>query len=83
MVIIDSQPNPWDKTDEILRQGGFDYLVDRSSFIDAANLLAGLVMDSPEAIRMYSDTEKAEVYIKIAEAYLHSNVSILNHSHKE
>ncbi len=82
LAIIDAQPNPWDKADKILRQGGFDYLVDRSNFTYAANILAGLVMDSPAATRMYSDTEKAEVYIKIAEAYLQSDVSV-KYSHKE
>ncbi len=81
--IIDAQPNPWDKADGILRQGGFDYLVEWSNFTDAANILAGLVMDSPAATRAYSDTEKAEVYIKIAEAYLQSDVSAKCCSHKE
>ncbi|CAM9827731.1 unnamed protein product, partial [Chrysoparadoxa australica] len=63
----------YEDADFLLRDGLFNYLVLGMQFSDAANVLGGLNMETSG--RTYSDKEKAEVYVKIAEAYLEDGES--------
>jgi COP9 signalosome complex subunit 4 len=70
---IKTQVAPCDEAEQTLREALFDYYVGAEQFKDAANTLAALNLEG--AGRSYTDRQKANVYVKIAEAFLQDEVS--------
>eukprot|EP00611_Tribonema_gayanum_P012424 TRINITY_DN2305_c0_g5_i1.p1 TRINITY_DN2305_c0_g5~~TRINITY_DN2305_c0_g5_i1.p1 ORF type:complete len:398 (+),score=177.15 TRINITY_DN2305_c0_g5_i1:256-1449(+) len=62
-------PPPAEEAERTLREALFDHYVAAELFKDAANALAGLNLEGA-AGRALSDEEKAEVHVKVAEAFL-------------
>jgi COP9 signalosome complex subunit 4 len=65
---IKANANSFDEADYILRDALFQLYLSYGQFTDAANILSGLNLESN--LRIYTDIEKADIYIKCAEAYL-------------
>eukprot|EP00639_Heterosigma_akashiwo_P002680 CAMPEP_0194591992 /NCGR_PEP_ID=MMETSP0292-20121207/22459_1 /TAXON_ID=39354 /ORGANISM="Heterosigma akashiwo, Strain CCMP2393" /LENGTH=371 /DNA_ID=CAMNT_0039450299 /DNA_START=67 /DNA_END=1179 /DNA_ORIENTATION=- len=58
----------FEDADYTLRDALFEHYLNEESFKSAANALAGLNMESGS--KVYTDAEKANLYVKIAETYL-------------
>lgn len=71
---IKASPNNYDETDFILRDHLCSLYLGWNQFSDAAATLAGLNLDS--TTRPYTDFEKANIYVKCAEAYLADDSAI-------
>jgi COP9 signalosome complex subunit 4 len=71
---VKASANNYDETDFILRDHLCSLYLGWNQFSDAAATLAGLNLDS--TTRPYSDFEKANTYVKCAEAYLADDSAI-------
>lgn len=71
---IKASANNYDETDFILRDHLCSLYLGWNQFSDAAATLAGLNLDS--TTRPYTDFEKANTYVKCAEAYLADDSAI-------
>jgi COP9 signalosome complex subunit 4 len=65
---IKAHPVAFDEADFIVRDKLFSYYIDCQEFSDAAVVLAGVNVESTN--RIFTDEEKADLYVKIAEAFL-------------
>lgn len=65
---IKAHPVAFDEADYIVRDKLFSYYIDCQEFSDAAVVLAGVNVESTN--RIFTDEEKADLYVKIAEAFL-------------
>lgn len=61
---IKQNVNPYDEADYLLRETLFDYYVASEQYSDAAQILSGVNFDSTS--RVFSDKEKADIYVKCA-----------------
>eukprot|EP00903_Cladosiphon_okamuranus_P014416 g13382.t1 len=69
---MQGQTGVHDTAEFVLRHKLFDELLKKEEFMDAANCLGKLNLDSSSG-KTYSDAQKAEVWVKVAEAYLESD----------
>ena len=69
-----SSANNFDEADFIIRDGLFSTYLKWGQFSDAAQSLAGLNVES--TTRPYTDNEKADIYVKCAEAFLADDASV-------
>lgn len=67
---INRQALPCDDAEFLLRDNLFSLLQDLERYKDAANILAGLNMEGSAGGRCFTDAEKADVFVRVAEAYL-------------
>ena len=65
---LKSQQLPNDEADYILRESLFDYYLRVGEYAEAAQVLAGVNLESTS--KVFSDTEKVDILVKISEAYL-------------
>jgi len=63
----------FDEADYILRDALFNYYLETQQFKDAATTLVGVNMES--VTKTFTDAEKADIYVKCAEAYLQEEES--------
>eukprot|EP00904_Undaria_pinnatifida_P003284 jgi/Undpi1/12957/HiC_scaffold_7.g02623.m1 len=69
---MQGQTGVHDAAEYLLRHRLFDELLKDEKFLEAANCLGKLNLDTMSS-KAYSDAEKAEVWVKVAEAYLESD----------
>ncbi|CAM9897786.1 unnamed protein product [Pylaiella littoralis] len=69
---MQAQTGVHDAAEYVLRHRLFDELLKKEEFMDAANCLGKLSLDATGG-KAYSDAQKAEVWVKVAEAYLESD----------
>ena len=74
LLSIKNCPINLDEANYILRDHLFTYYVQCGQFSDAAQILAGVNVDS--TTKVFTDEEKADIYIKCAEAYLEDDQAI-------
>ena len=65
---LKAHPSSFDEPDHALRETLFNYYISIEQFKEAAQILAGVNVDSNTKI--FSDMEKADIYVKCAESYL-------------
>eukprot|EP01038_Epipyxis_sp_PR26KG_P016750 gene16750-22913_t len=71
---IKQNSSSYEDADCILREALFTYYISCELFSDAAQILSGLNLDS--SVKVYSDSEKADIYVKCSEAYLEDDQPI-------
>ncbi|CAK4068690.1 unnamed protein product [Aphanomyces euteiches] len=64
----------FEETDVILREALSDMYMDEEEYIEAAKTLAAINLES--SARQYTDEQKAEKYVKIAELYLQEDETV-------
>ncbi|KDO26596.1 hypothetical protein SPRG_08000 [Saprolegnia parasitica CBS 223.65] len=64
----------FEETDVVLREQLCDLFMEEEEYIEAAKTLAAINLES--SARQYSDDEKAEKYVKIAELYLQEDETV-------
>ncbi|CAM9739967.1 unnamed protein product [Ascophyllum nodosum] len=70
LVRMQAQTGVHDEAEYLLRQRLFEELLKDEKFLEAANCLGKLNLDTVGGGKTYSGAEKAEVWVKVAEAYL-------------
>ncbi|CAM9716301.1 unnamed protein product, partial [Hapterophycus canaliculatus] len=67
---MQGQAGVHDAAEYVLRHRLFEELLKREEFMEAANCLGKINLDTAGGGRGYTDAQKAEVWVKVAEAYL-------------
>ncbi|CBJ26901.1 conserved unknown protein [Ectocarpus siliculosus] len=70
---MQEQPGVHDSSEYVLRHRLFEELLKKEEFMEAANCLGKLNLDATGGGKGYTDAQKAEVWVKVAEAYLESD----------
>mmetsp|Transcript_9843 Transcript_9843/g.16223 ORF Transcript_9843/g.16223 Transcript_9843/m.16223 type:complete len:403 (+) Transcript_9843:80-1288(+) len=74
LTCMKQHPSSFDEADYILRDALFDYNIGCEDYVEAAQTLAGVNLES--TTRVFSAQEKVDIYIKCAEAVLEADEAI-------
>ncbi|TMW64471.1 hypothetical protein Poli38472_011351 [Pythium oligandrum] len=74
LIKIKPQLISYEEVDVIFRESLADLYVDEEEYIEAAKALAAINLES--SARQYTDVQKAEKYVKIAELYLEEDETV-------